>query len=148
MTAARPRFLFVTGKLAEPALRRVLADLAPRAGFDSDVAVLNITVAALDDDQLGRPPPAVARSPPTGSSCPASAAARWRRCRRPPGVPAVLGPKDLRDLPEFFGKPSGPPPDYGKFDIEILAEINHCPQLSLDAILAEARQLPRRAGPT
>ena len=41
------RLLFVTGKLAETALRRTLAELAPRAGFDYDVAVLPITVAAL-----------------------------------------------------------------------------------------------------
>ena len=37
--------LFVTGKLAEPALRRVLAEMAPP--FACDVAVLKITVAAL-----------------------------------------------------------------------------------------------------
>ena len=42
---ARPHLLFVTGKLAEPALRRTLAELAPRAGFDYEVAVLPITVA-------------------------------------------------------------------------------------------------------
>ena len=39
------RVLFVTGKLAEPALRRVLADMAP--AFAYDMAVLKITVAAL-----------------------------------------------------------------------------------------------------
>ena len=39
------RVLFVTGKLAEPALRRVLAEMAPP--FQYDVAVLKITVAAL-----------------------------------------------------------------------------------------------------
>jgi dihydropteroate synthase-like protein len=55
------------------------------------------------------------------------------------GAPAVRGPVDLRDIPEMFGKKSGPPPDYGKFDIEILAEINHAPKKSLDAILSEAR---------
>lgn len=50
-----------------------------------------------------------------------------------------LGPKDLRDLPEFFGKKSGPPDGYGAFDIEILAEINHAPRKSADEILALAR---------
>src|SRR5262245_36541235 len=44
-TEARRRVLFVTGKLAEPALRRVLAEMAPPIQYD--VAVLKITVAAL-----------------------------------------------------------------------------------------------------
>src|SRR5438270_9355843 len=43
----RPRILFVTGKLAEPALRRVVTELGPVAGFDAEVAVLPISVAAL-----------------------------------------------------------------------------------------------------
>ena len=45
MTESPQRVLFVTGKLAEPALRRVIADMAPP--FAYDVAVLGITVAAL-----------------------------------------------------------------------------------------------------
>src|SRR5437867_1458928 len=44
---ARPRLLFVTGKLAEPALRRLLTELAPPAAFDFEVAVLPISVVAL-----------------------------------------------------------------------------------------------------
>jgi hypothetical protein len=44
--AAGPRrVLFVTGRLAEPALRRVLEEMAPP--FAYDLAVLRITVAAL-----------------------------------------------------------------------------------------------------
>ncbi|MBY0513996.1 MAG: dihydropteroate synthase, partial [Gemmataceae bacterium] len=55
------------------------------------------------------------------------------------GAPVDRGPNDLRDLPEFFGKHSGPPPGYGAFDIEILAEINHAPRKTVATILAEAR---------
>ncbi|HBB73707.1 MAG TPA: dihydropteroate synthase, partial [Planctomycetaceae bacterium] len=43
----RPRIHFVTGRLAEHALRQVLDRLGPRAGFEHTVQVLNITVAAL-----------------------------------------------------------------------------------------------------
>ena len=45
MSVAPSRVLFVTGRLAEPALRRVLAGMAPP--FSCDVAVLKFTVAAL-----------------------------------------------------------------------------------------------------
>src|SRR5207248_249268 len=51
------------------------------------------------------------------------------------------GPKDFRDLPEHFGQRSGPPPGYGAFDIQILAEINHAPKLTRDEFLREARRL-------
>ena len=44
-TATPRRVLFVTGRLAEPALRRVLASTT--LPFAHDVAVLRITVAAL-----------------------------------------------------------------------------------------------------
>lgn len=139
MTPARPRILFVTGKLAEPALRRVLHDLAPRAGFDPQVAVLNITVAALMTANW------VARHLPTGIVAdrlilPGFCRGDVREVAEASGVPAELGPKDLRDLPEFFGKKSGPPPGYGECDIEILAEINHAPKKSPEEILADSRR--------
>jgi dihydropteroate synthase-like protein len=136
--ARRPRVLFVTGKLAEPALRRVLAELAPRAGFEAEVAVLPITVAALmTANWVARHLPPVAEVDRVilpgfcrGDIGEVTEAAR---------APAELGPKDLRDLPEYFGKRSGPPPGYGTFDIEILAEINHAPQKSIADTLALAR---------
>src|SRR5262249_36875969 len=55
------------------------------------------------------------------------------------GVPVERGPGDLRDLPEFFGQATARPPDYGDYDIAILAEINHAPRLTHEAILAQAR---------
>jgi dihydropteroate synthase-like protein len=48
----------------------------------------------------------------------------------------------LRQLPDFFGREPAPA-DYGAYDIEIIAEINHCPRLKLVDIRAQARQLAR-----
>jgi dihydropteroate synthase-like protein len=47
------------------------------------------------------------------------------------------GPKDLREIPEYFGQ-AAVREDYGKWDIEIIAEINNAPRLTRDAIMREA----------
>ena len=54
-----------------------------------------------------------------------------------------LGPKDLRDLPRWFeggGKIKGDtePDDYGNYNLEILAEINHAPRMSDEQIVTLA----------
>ncbi|HLW66004.1 MAG TPA: DUF6513 domain-containing protein [Gemmataceae bacterium] len=136
----RPRFLFVTGKLAEPALRRLLAELAPKAGFQPDVAVLPITVAALLTTNW------VARhlTVPKGIErvlLPGLCQGDVAELSKITALPVERGPKDLRDLPEFFGRASGPPANYGAYDIEIIAEINHAPQLPREAVVAEAGRL-------
>src|SRR5947208_2222025 len=45
--AMAPRVVFVTGKLAEPALRRVVGQIANSAGIEPQIVVLPISVAAL-----------------------------------------------------------------------------------------------------
>jgi dihydropteroate synthase len=144
VSAPAPRVLFITGKLAEPALRRVVNDLAPKAGFEPHVVVLPITVAALlTTDWVARHLPQL---PPNldRAVLPGLCRGNVEDVARAVGAPTVRGPIDLRDLPEFFGTRSGPPPGYGAFDIEILAEINHAPKKSPETILAEARRY--RAG--
>jgi dihydropteroate synthase-like protein len=135
---ARPHLLFVTGKLAEPALRRTLADCAARADFDYSVVVLPITVVSLATV------PWIARhlSVPAGIDriiLPGLCAGDLEVLASPTSLPVERGPKDLRELPEFFGTGKGPPSDYGAYDITILAEINHVPRLTLDDILGRAR---------
>jgi dihydropteroate synthase len=135
-----PRYLFVTGRLAEFALRRVLEELAPRAGFQADVAVLPISVAAL------MTPRWVARHLDVSEGvekvilpgyCQGDLSPVLERSR---GVPVESGPEDLRDLPRHFGQVQGKPAGYGAYDIEILAEINHAPRLELEELLRQAQQ--------
>ena len=135
---------FVTGRLAERALRTVLAELTPHIGFDTSVSVMPITVAALMTpqwiaDRLQVPPAATRVMVPgycTGELAVIEAAAR---------VPVVRGPRDLRELPEFLGHKSQRPSDYGAFDIQILAEINYAPRLTLAEVMEAAHGL-REAG--
>lgn len=137
---SRPRILFVTGKLAEPALRRQLGELAPAAGFEPEITVLPITVAALmTTDWVARhlPPPAGVDRVVLPGFCRGDV----DEVVRAAGAPAERGPKDLRDLPEYFGGRSGPPPGYGTSDIEIIAEINHATQRTIEDVLAAARRL-------
>jgi dihydropteroate synthase-like protein len=135
----RPHLLFVTGKLAEPSLRRLLEELAPRADFDYSIAVLPITVVSLATT------PWIARhlSVPSGID----RVIVPGLCRgdleplRAIAASVERGPADLRDLPEFFSASAAPGSDYGQHDIAILAEINHAPRLSREEILRQAHQL-------
>jgi dihydropteroate synthase-like protein len=139
MAASQNRVLFVTGRLAEPALRRLVAELGPRAGFEPDIAVMPISVAALlTTDWVAERlevPEGVGRVVLPGF-CRGAVSSVSEAC----GVPAEHGPKDLRDLPEYFGQSGGPPADYGRYDIEILAEINHAPALRRDELVRIAQR--------
>lgn len=132
-----PHFLFLTGKLAQPALERQLAELAPRVGFEYTIAVLPITVAALATTPwianhftpTFKPDRVILPGLCNGELDVLTQS--WS------AIPVVKGPADLRDLPEYFGS-ERKAEDYGQYDIEILAEINHAPRLALSEILANA----------
>jgi dihydropteroate synthase len=128
------RVLFVTGRLAEPALRRVLDEM--EAPFERRVAVLGITVAALMTTEW------IARhlTVPEGTDfvlIPGLSEGNPAVIRQRVGVPVEKGPKDVREIPAYFGRAAAAR-DYGAWDIEILAEINNAPRLALEDVSRQA----------
>src|SRR5690606_33267019 len=119
--------------LAAPALERVVRDIASQVGFRWSIDVLPITVAALmTPDWIARKvtiPPEATRVLLPGYCQGDLTLLQKRACERP----VEWGPRDLRKLPDFFGRqPLGD--NYGAYDIEIIAEINHAPRLPLTEI--------------
>ncbi len=135
--AAPRRVLFVTGKLAEPALRDTLAAMAPP--FAYEVAALRITVAAL----MTTPWIAKHLEVPENTDLvliPGLCEGDVAEIAGAGGTRVEKGPKDLREIPEYFGQAAARR-EYGAYDIEIIAEINNAPRLSRDVVRAEAERL-------
>jgi dihydropteroate synthase len=133
-TVSPAKVLFVTGRLAEPALRRVLEEMHPP--FEAQVAVLKITVAALMTT------PWIARflEVPPGTELvliPGLCEGETSLLSDRFGVRVEKGPKDLREIPRYFGQAAAAL-DYGAYSVEILAEINNAPRLSREEVRAAA----------
>lgn len=130
-----PEYLFVTGKLAADALAATLQQIEP--DFDYEVEVLNISVAALMSTDW------IARQLSSARECRQVMISGWCQgdldvIQDRMGVPVVRGPKDLKDLPLFFGRERVRDEDYGQYRVKILAEIVEAYRMSWDEILARA----------
>lgn len=132
------RLHFVTGTLAQHALSEQLIPLARKVGFEYTIGVMPITVAALMTPRwllrhLQLPPETDAVVLPGYCHDPHGEVAAALPCE------VRHGPKDLRELPDYFGQPS--PRDLSPYSIEIIAEINHAPRQSVEATLQAAGKL-------
>lgn len=130
--------LFLTGRLAQHSLERVLAELAP-APFSWEVREIGLQVAGLMTADMVRRrverPQGVDRIMVPG------------RCRGDLdalsahyGIPVERGPDELKDLPRHFNR-AARAADLSRHDTLIFAEIVDAPRLSVEAIVARAQAL-------
>ncbi len=129
-----PDYLFVTGNLAADALVDTLEAMEP--DFDYRVKRLDVSVAALMNARW------IARHLDSAEGCDQVMVSGWVQgdlslIEEKVGVPVVLGPKDLKDIPVFFGG-ERLLPGYGEYRVKILAEIVEAYQMDWDDILARA----------
>jgi hypothetical protein len=137
-TDKREHLLFLTGKLAEKNLTRVLESMAPMP-FTWTVQQLGLSVAALMTADM------IERRLPDAMGAdrilvPGRCRGDLERLAARYGVPVVRGPEELVDLPQFFGR-SAAARDLSRYDTLVFAEIVEAPQLSVAQIETRAREL-------
>jgi dihydropteroate synthase len=129
--------LFLTGKLAENNLRRVLADMAP-LDFDYRVHVFGVSVAALITDKM-----LLRRLKPDDLNgieqviLPGRCRGDLDALNAHFGVEFIRGPDEVADLPLHFGK-ARKTPDLSRHSVQIFAEIVDAPERDIESILARA----------
>ena len=127
--------LFLTGKLAEKRLRRVLDDMQP-VEFTWEVREIGVSVAALMTAQMIgrrlRDLDGVDRI-----IVPGLCQGDLESLSKSLGAPVLRGPVDVKDLPVFFGR-AAQAVSLDNYSMGIFAEIVEAPQISVDAILARA----------
>lgn len=131
---------FVTGKLARRAVESTVEKIAIKNNFEYSISVLPITVAAL------MTPRWLLRhlDVPDGVDrvvLPGHLADDIETIREQIGHGIECGPRDIRDLPQFFGEKTRDRAGYGKYSIEIIAEINHADRLTGQQLIQQATRL-------
>ena len=124
--------LFVTGRLAEPALRSVVSELE----IDHQIAVMNISVAALMTTRW------IARrlEVPSGVDnivIPGLCEGDVDTLEQATGLPVRKGPADVRSLPEWYGR-EAVRAELGPRDVRVFAEINDVQSLSREQVIDRA----------
>ncbi|MCP3023935.1 DUF6513 domain-containing protein [Cupriavidus basilensis] len=129
--------VFLTGRLAEKGLERVLRSLEP-APFSWEIREIGVQVAALMTADLVRrrvAAPVVADRIIVPGRCRGDLDALSLYY----GMPVERGPEELKDLPQFFNR-KAKPVDLSRHDIAIFAEIVDAPQLDIESVCARARR--------
>ncbi len=135
----KKQLLFLTGKLAQPSLEKILAEIEPE-DCRYHVVQLGVQVAALLTEKI-----IMRRFTPPENIDLVVLPGRFRgdlnRLSEHFGIPFKRGPEELRDLPDYFSGKTRKAEDFNKHEIKIFAEICDAPLLTPDIILAKAWQL-------
>ncbi|MBU2580575.1 MAG: dihydropteroate synthase [Alphaproteobacteria bacterium] len=131
------KLLFLTGHLAEARLSGTLADV----GLAEDsyaVRNVGIKVAALMTEKILKNR-LEAPLDATRVILPGRVRMDLKSVSDHFGVPFVLGPEEIIDLPQYLGR-GGKPPDLSRYDINIFAEIVEAPEVPLGKLLERAHR--------
>lgn len=135
------KLLFLTGKLAEKSLHKVLTEVQnnPKTpAFKYRIEQIGVSVAALmTPDLISR------RLKVAGDAdkvvVPGLCQGDLSKLAAQYGVPVERGPEDLKDLPQYFGH-AGTKPDLSQYSVKIFAEIVDAPHLTVDGVVSKAQQ--------
>ena len=129
------RILFLTGKLALNSLQRTLESLNQQE-FSYEIREIGVSVAALiSEDMLKRRLNNVDAFDTI--MLPGLCAGNTERLSEHFGVRVTKGPKDLKDLPEYYGAPSRDH-ELDDYSVSIFAEIVEAPNMSIGEIMTAA----------
>lgn len=150
---AAENLLFITGKLAEKSLNKVLQEIEAKSQsstqsdaktpkFKYRIEQIGVSVAALmTPDLISR------RLKSIGDAdkvvLPGLCQGDLTELQAKLGVPIERGPADLKDLPQYFGQ-TGLTPDLSQYSVQIFAEIVDAPFLSVDDIIKKAQQYQKQ----
>lgn len=132
--------LFLTGRLAQPQLEKVLSGIA-EAPFTFEVREIGLQVAALmTADMIRRR----VEAPVTADRIivPGRCRGDLDALAAHYGIPVQRGPEELKDLPRFFNR-AAKPVDLSEYEVAIFAEIVDAPRLTVEAIVQRAAALKR-----
>ena len=134
--------LFLTGRLAQPSLERVLAGIEP-APFTWETRELGLQVAALMTAEMIRrrvAAPAVGARRVDRIIVPGRCRGDLDALAQHFGIPVQRGPDEVKDLPRFFDR-AAKPIALDDYAVAIFAEIVDAPHLSVAGIVARATRL-------
>lgn len=137
MNKQQEKLLFLTGKLAEKRLHRILGAMQP-TDFAYDVENIGVSVAALMTADMIRRRLSLTLQPDR-VIVPGLCRGDMAEVGRHFDVPFIRGPIDLKDLPAFFNR-NCEPPDLSQHSVLIFAEIVDAPNMTVAEIVERGKR--------